>query len=182
MAGKPFPAHWVLEMQDLLFSGESKIIYLPKKLKTMKKIIILTAALLIGTASVFAQWDVNVSWYYPQDADCQPANLPAQGTYVIKIILNIFDDVNGNQVTSPNPINYEALSELDTYFTEAQCQVSDYCDESHDDTPLFTVTATVAFVNTATPTVFCCFAKNHVSGLTCNDFYTSTVEVEVVFD
>ncbi|RLD76559.1 MAG: hypothetical protein DRJ07_16130, partial [Bacteroidetes bacterium] len=45
MAGKPFPAHWVLEMQELLFSGESKIIYLPKKLKTMKKI---TTLLLIA--------------------------------------------------------------------------------------------------------------------------------------
>lgn len=148
----------------------------------MKKLITLIAVFLIGTASVFAQWDVDVVWSYDQNDDCQPANLPSQGTYVIKIILNIFDDANGNQVTSPNPINTEALSELDTYFSEAQCQVSDYCDESHDDTPIFTVTATVAFVNTATPTLFYCFAKGETPNLTCNSFYTGTILVEVDFD
>lgn len=95
----------------------------------MKKILILTAVFLMGTASVFAQWDCNVEWEYLQEADCQPEHLPQQNTYFIKITLDIYDVANSEQVTNPNPVKTEAITELETNFTEAQCQVKDYCDD-----------------------------------------------------
>ncbi len=134
----------------------------------------------MGTASVFAQWDCNVEWEYLQEADCQPEHLPQQNTYFIKITLDIYDVANSEQVTNPNPVKTEAITELETNFTEAQCQVKDYCDDDPPNAPSFTVTALVEFVNTATQETFC-YAIGYSSGVTCNVFY-NTALVEVVFD
>lgn len=146
----------------------------------MKKLLVLTAVLLFGTASVFAQWDCDVTWTYDQDDNCQPKNLPSQGTYIIRITLNIYDVANSEQVTAPNPVNTEAITELDTNFGEAQCQVMDYCDDDPYNQPSFTVTALVEFVSTTTQETFC-YATGQITGITCTQFY-NTVEVPVEFD
>ena len=147
----------------------------------MKKFITLLAVFLIGTASVFAQWDCDVTWSYPPEADCQPEHLPQQHTYIIKITLYIYDVANGNeQVTVPNPVNTEVITELETNFTEAQCQVKDYCDDDPPNNPSFTVTALVEFVNTATQQPFCS-AYNIETGITCSEFY-NTFGIHVNFD
>ena len=146
----------------------------------MKKLIILAAMLLIGTASVFAQWDCDVTWSYDQNADCQPSNLPSQGTYEIQITLQIYDVANSVLLTSPYPVNTEDLTATSTNFSAAQCEVEDYCEDSHNNTPSFTVIAVVEFVETTTSETYC-WAHKTETGLTCNDFY-NTVEVEVVFN
>ncbi len=146
----------------------------------MKKLITLLAVLLIGTASVFAQWDCDVTWTYNPNSDCSPEELPSQNFH-IEITLDIFDAANSNQITSPDPINTEALTEFSTYFTEAQCQLKDYCDLDHDDTPSFTVTAKVAFVHNTTQEEYC-YAYGQVTGKTCTQFYNSQVIVPVVFN
>ena len=146
----------------------------------MKKIITLLAVFLIGTASVFAQWDCDVTWSYDPDDDCQPANLPTSGTYGIKITLDIYDNANGEQVTDPNPVNTEIVTALGTNFTEAQCQVKDYCDEFHDYPPSFTVTVVVEFVGSNTLATFCSGAGQQAN-VTCDDFY-NTYQIAAIFD
>ena len=147
----------------------------------MKKIITLLAVILFGTASVFAQWDCDVTWSYNPDDDCQPKNLPTSGTYGIKITLDIYDNANGEQVTDPNPVNTELITALSTNFTEAQCQVKDYCDGNPPNTPSFTVTAVVEFVDSNTLETFC-YGTGQITGKTCTQFYNSEVSVPVEFD
>jgi len=146
----------------------------------MKKLITLLAVFLIGTASVFAQWDCDVTWSYLPNADCCPEELPSQN-YGIRIELDIYDLANTEQITNPNPTNYEDLDDFSTYFNETQCQVKDYCEKDHDDTPSFTVTATVTFYNLTTQEDYC-YAIGQVTGKTCTQFYNSNVVVPVVFN
>ena len=147
----------------------------------MKKIITLLAVILFGTASVFAQWDCDVTWSYNPDDDCQPKNLPTSGTYGIRITLDIKDVANGGaQVTNPNPVNTEIISALSTNFTEAQCQVKDYCDGNPPNTPSFTVTVVVEFVDSNTSETFC-YGSGQEAGVTCNDFY-NTYAIEAEFN
>ena len=147
----------------------------------MKKLFILAAMLLIGAASVFAQWVCDVTWSYPQDADCQPDNLPSQGIYKIKITLQVYDVANSVLLTSPYPVNTEELTETSTYFNASQCNVEDYCEISHDNTPSFTITALVEFYCTTTQQTFC-YASGVTSGFSCNDFYNGDGDVDVVFN
>lgn len=132
----------------------------------------LLAVLLFGTVSVFAQWDCDVSWDYDPGDDCQPENLPSQNTYFIRVTLSIYDVANTEQVTDPNPENTELESALDSYFDETQCQVEDYCDGNPPNTPSFTVTVLVEFVNSSTLETFC-FGTGQETGVTCTDFYNT---------
>ena len=147
----------------------------------MKKLATLLAVFLIGTASVFAQWDCDVTWSYLDDDDCQPKNLPTSGTFGIRITLDIKDVANGGaQVTVPNPVNTEIISAFGTNFTEAQCQVKDYCDSNPPNQPSFTVTAYVEFVDSNTFQTFCS-GLGQETNRTCNDF-SNTVVVDVGFN
>ncbi len=148
----------------------------------MKKLATLLAVFLIGATSVFAQYDCDVSWIYPQDADCTPEHLPSQGTYHIEVTLVIYDWVNDKYPTGANPpVNTVSTSATSTNFSAAQCGVSDYCDESHDDTPEFYIYAKVAFVS-STSQEFCSDNGDNTNGLSCNDFYNGLAAVQVVMD
>ena len=149
----------------------------------MKKLITLLAVFLMGAASVFAQYDCDVSWSYLQDADCQPEHLPSQGTYHIEVTLWIYDNANGEWVTPYNdpPIKSVSTSATSTNFSAAQCGVSDYCDESHDNTPNFYLYAKVAFVDSSSQE-YCSDTGSDTDGLSCNDFYNGLAIVEVVMD
>ncbi len=149
----------------------------------MKKLITLLAVFMIGTASVFAQWDCDVTWYYPQDADCTPENLPQQGTYHIEVTLMIYDNANGEWVTSLSnpPVNTESLDATLSNFTKEQCGVSDYCDESHDNTPNFYIYAKVAFKDSSS-TEYCSDDNTNTTGFSCNDFYNGLATVNVTMN
>ena len=149
----------------------------------MKKLIILTAALLLGVGSVFAQsaWEVKVDWSYNSPFYCSPDGLPSQN-YIIAIKLEIKDVANGSTIiTDLNTINTVGLGLQTTTFSAAQAKVEDYCDDYHDNTPNFTVTVTVSFVELATPPTIYCFEENGDSGLSCNDFYNG-VQIPVSFN
>ncbi len=148
----------------------------------MKKLITLLAVLLLGTASVFAQWDCDVTWDYGPNTDCSPEDLPSQGTYVIEVTLTIYDEANGVYVTPLNdlPVNEESISATSSIFSEAQCRVSDYCDESHDNTPNFYINAKVAFVSSGQE--FCSDNDTNYEGFSCNQFYNSAAYVEVTLN
>jgi len=145
----------------------------------MKKIITLLAVFLIGTASVFAQWDCDVNWTYALNADCTPENLPQDGTYHIEVTLIIYDVANSEYVAGP--VNTESLGAMTSNFTAAQCGVSDYCDESHDNTPNFYLYAKVAFVSSSSQE-FCSDNGQNTGGFSCNGFYIGPVEVDVTMD
>ena len=148
----------------------------------MKKLATLLAVFLIGTASVFAQWDCDVNWTYALDADCTPENLPQQGTYHIEVTLTIYDVANGEYVTGTAlALNTESLSATTSNFTADQCGVSDYCDESHDNTPNFYLYAVVAFVSSSSQ-VFCSDNGQNTVGFSCNGFYIGPVVVNVIMD
>ena len=148
----------------------------------MKKIITLLAVFLIGTASVFAQYDCDVTWSYPPSADCTPEHLPQQGTYHIEVTLVIHDWVNDKYPTGANPpVNTVSTSSTATNFSAAQCGVSAYCDESHDDTPEFRIYAKVAFVS-STSQEYCSTNGQNLTGYSCNDFYNGLAFVEVEMD
>ena len=148
----------------------------------MKNLITLLAILLLGSASVFAQWDCDVTWTYPLDANCTPANLPAQGTYHIEVTLIVYDQANGEYVTGVNPpVNNVSTSATTSNFSAAQCGVSAYCDESHDNTPNFYIYAIVAFVS-STSQEFCSGNGQNTIGLSCNDFYNGQAVVYVTMD
>jgi hypothetical protein len=149
----------------------------------MKKIIILFAMLLIGVGSVLAQYDCDVYWNYPSGANCTPEHLPAQGTYHIEVTLWIYDIANSEWVTPAGnpPINIENTSAQSTNFSAAQCGVSDYCDESHDNTPVFYVYAKVAFVDSASQE-YCSGNGGNDTEPRCSDFYNSLVSVTVEMD
>ncbi|HOX79177.1 MAG TPA: hypothetical protein PLW31_14195 [Bacteroidales bacterium] len=149
----------------------------------MKKIITLVCMLLIGVSCVLAQYDCNVYWTYPPGADCTPKNLPAQGTYHIEVTLWIYDIANAEWVTPSGnpPINNESTSATSTNFSAAQCGVSDYCDESHDNTPVFYLYGKVAFVDSSSQE-FCSDNGQNTNGLSCNDFYNSLAAVQVTMN
>ena len=148
----------------------------------MKKIITLFAVLLFGTASVFAQYDCDVTWNYLPDADCTPENLPQQGTYHIKVTLVIYDWVNDKYPTgATGSVKNVSIGTTSTNFSAAQCGVSDYCDESHDDTPEFYIYANVAFVS-STSQEFCSDNGENTIGYSCNDFYNGLAFVDVDMD
>ncbi len=149
----------------------------------MKKLITLLAVFLIGTASVFAQYDCDVTWSYPPSADCTPEHLPSQGTYHIEVTLAIYDNANGEWVTPLNdlPVNEESTSALSSNFSAAQCLVSDYCDESHDNTPIFYLYAEVAFFDSSSEE-YCSSSGQNTTGYSCNDFYNGQATVHVTMN
>ena len=127
----------------------------------MNKLIILTVALLLGVGSVFAQsaWEVKVDWGYSSPFDCSPGVMPSDN-YGIAIKLEIVDTENGpTTITDPNTINTVGLGATTTTFSAAQAKVEDYCDDYHDNTPSFTVTVSVAFVELSTGVPYCYWHK-----------------------
>lgn len=135
----------------------------------MKKLLILTAALLIGLASSFAQvYKVNVSW---TNGTCSGGDI----TDVFDVYVSIYDDANskwaeaGVMVTA----NSSAIN-IDVPVPAME----DYCDGTYDYTPSFTVYATVKRMDytTPSPTENCSGSKN-VGPRDCHDFYSSSVDV-----
>lgn len=147
----------------------------------MNKLLILTAALLLGVGSVFAQsaWEVKVDWQYNSPYDCSPDALPSQN-YGIAIKLEIVDMANGpTTITDQNTINTVGLGITTTTFSSAQAKVEDYCDDYHDNTPSFTVTVSVAFVELSTGVPYC-YVTDDFPNYSCNDFYNGVlVEVDL---
>jgi len=122
----------------------------------MKKLIILTVALLLGVGSVLAQgpWEVLVTWSYHHPYDCLNTNVPSTD-YGMAITLDIYDVANNAQITNPNPVNTVGLYETETLFSSAQAQVETYCEKSLNNTPSFKVTVTVAIVKFSPQEVYC---------------------------
>lgn len=99
----------------------------------MKKLIILTAALLLGVGSVLAQgnWEVKAEWSIDPNSDC--LDLPSQ-YYGFQICLTIYDIANEEYVVQ-DECNTEDWGETSTIFTAAQTQLQAYCNDSHSKTP-----------------------------------------------
>jgi len=141
----------------------------------MKKLILLLAAILIGVSASFAQvYKVKVSW---NDADCE-CNGTVSGSF-FKIKLSIYDDANSTWVIQNKQANTSDATAGDIDIDVPE--VSDYCDQSHENTPSFTTSATVWLMcdTTNPPTAVCSGSKN-VGPRTCHDFYSSTVTVSQI--
>ncbi|MDX9906796.1 MAG: hypothetical protein RBS55_09445 [Bacteroidales bacterium] len=144
----------------------------------MKKIIILFAMLLIGAGSVSAQlpaYTVKVSWTYQFPYYCQSE---LSSNYVFVVTLDIYDVVNGVQVTDPNTYQTEDWDETYTLFADTETQIEDWCDQAPK-TPSLRVTARVNMVNISTQDVYCW--REGIGYSTCYDFSNAGLEIQVTF-
>lgn len=127
----------------------------------MKKLITLFAVLLVGAGSVFAQYDVDVSWSYDSPYNCQSQ---LSSDYEFKITLDIYDVVNDVQVV--NVSNTEDWDETGTTFTPAQTGIEDWCDKATS-TPNLRIAVMVEMVHKTTQNVYCYkYAVQY--NITCN--------------
>jgi len=131
----------------------------------MKKLIILFIAILFGAATSFATNPptVRVEWAI---GTC--VCVPASANDYYKITISIYDNANSIWVytnftrTTADTDGYEILFEVE--------DMPDYCKDSHPNTPSFTVTATVWYIQTTPdPDVECCTASEVLTG-NCHDF------------
>ncbi len=142
----------------------------------MKKIIILLAVFLIGTASVFAApYEVIVSWGYISPFYCQSE---LSNEYEFKITLEIYDVVNDVQVTLTS--NTENWDETETTFSAAQTGVEDWCDEATK-TPNLRVTVLVEMVLISNPNNAYCDEYSTVYK-TCGQFSSGAVTFNLQFN
>jgi hypothetical protein len=114
----------------------------------MKKLIILFAILLIGASRVSAQgpYQVLVHWEHASPFYCQSE---LSSNYVFVVTLNIYDVVNGVEVT--DDFNIESWTTTSSTF---DTDVEDWCIEAPK-TPNLRVHVTVNMVNTSTHVVYC---------------------------
>ena len=131
----------------------------------MKKLIILFTVLLFAIGAGYAQNDptVNISW---DDTDCDCTTSSVNDYF--KVSFSVYDDANSREVIT-NRIGYSS-SPTDEYIIMDAGEVLGYCQQSHDFTPSFTVSATVWFYeSTPDPDVVCCsgFESNQAD---CRDF------------
>ena len=138
----------------------------------MKKTIMLTAVLLMGAVSIFAQnaWEVKVEWSFSPDSDCH-TQLTSNHGYIV--FITIYDAANETTVVQ-NIYNLEDWTDLESTFTGAQTTVQAYCNDSHTYTPSFNVYATVRIYHLSTQSVLC-YESESTSGWSCNDFSNGNV-------
>lgn len=147
----------------------------------MRKIIILTAALLLGVGSIFAQsaWEVKAEWTFTQDSDCH-TQLTSNHGYRIDLL--IYDDANSDNV-SKDEYNLESWTELSTIFPPSKTKVQAYCGDTHPYTPSFSVYITVRIYHLSTHAVICT-ENGSSSGWSCSDFSTGGLVIvdDILFD
>ncbi len=141
----------------------------------MKKLITLFAILLFGTASVFAQYDVNVSWGYISPFYCQSE---LSNEYEFNITLDIYDVVNEKQVALVT--NTEDWDETGTTFTAAQTNIENWCD-SATSTPNLRIRVLAEMALITDPNDVYCY-KYDIKYKTCNYCINSTVNFNLLFD
>ena len=141
----------------------------------MKKLITLLAVFLMGTASVFAQYDVNVSWGYNSPFYCQSE---LSNEYEFNITLDIYDVVNEKQVALET--NTEDWDETGTIFTAAQTGIENWCD-SATSTPNLRISVIVEMALITNPNDVYCY-KFDTDNKTCNYCSNTTVYFTLQFD
>lgn len=146
----------------------------------MKKLMIILALLLCGGGSIYAQdaWEVYVDWNYYSPYNCT-SQLSSEYTIIVHLVIT--DVANSVTVTPPNTyhqIDWDDPTE--TTFNESETGVKTYCEDSHDNTPNFTVAATVAIVHISTQSIFC-IESDSDTGVSCSEFYYDGVALEIAF-
>jgi hypothetical protein len=144
----------------------------------MKKILILFAMLLIGAGRLSAQdpYTVDVDWSYISPFYCQSE---LSSDYVFVVTLNIYDVINGVEVTDPNTYNIESWTALSSNFGPDDTNVADWCDEATK-TPNLRVHVVVSMVNIHTQEVYC--YRESIVYRTCYQFSTSGVGMSFIFN
>ena len=128
----------------------------------MKKFIIIIAALLMGVSASFAQDPiVRVSW--TDDCYC----VPNSALDYYKVTISIYDNANSTWVISNT--TYETDDTQPIYLDITVSEMLDYCHDSHPNTPSFTVSASVWYIQMGvTPPEECCTNSNSESA-DCRD-------------
>lgn len=140
----------------------------------MKKIITLLAVLLFGTASVFAQWDVDVSWDFTPSSECHTQLTSQHG---FRVTLEIKDTANDSIVSTPVQ-TYISWAATGTNFAGNETKVEDYCDGNQGTTPIFRVIAYVEIYHLSTNSVICDKYESN-SGISCSQF-SNGVEIPTI--
>ncbi|RLD42426.1 MAG: hypothetical protein DRI89_07325 [Bacteroidetes bacterium] len=142
----------------------------------MKKIITLLAVFLMGTASVFAQYDVDVAWFYAAPFYCQ-SELTAD--YEFNITLEVYDVVNDEQVVLvTNTVDWD---ETGTTFTAAQTGIQDWCIKATK-TPSLRISVLVEMALISDPDDVYCYKYGIQYNKTCNWFSSNTVSFNLTFN
>lgn len=143
----------------------------------MKKILILLAAILFGISASFAQgvYTVTVSWQ-DNDNDCECEGTIA-GSY-FEATIDLYDDANGEDVIT----DLSETAAVDKTSVDIPVDdVEDYCNEQHQFTPSFTVTAIVKYMCDATnPPTSVCSGTEDDSAISCHDFYNDKIPVPTI--
>ena len=142
----------------------------------MKKLITLLAVFLLGVGSVFAQYDVDVSWGYATPFYCQSQ---LTNEYEFNITLDIYDVVNSEQVALVT--NTEDWDETSTTFTPAQTNIENWCD-SATSTPNLRISVLVEMALISDPNDVYCYRYDIQYNKTCNWCSSNTVNFYLQFD
>lgn len=143
----------------------------------MKKIMTLLAVLLFGTASVFAQWDVDVTWGFTPSSDCHTQLTSQHG---FRVTLEIKDTANDSIVSTPvqSDISWTATG---TNFDGNETKVEDYCDGNQGTTPIFRVIAHVEIYHLSTYNIIC-DKYSYDTGISCSEFNIGVALPEITFN
>lgn len=141
----------------------------------MNKIITLLAFLLFGTASVLAQYDVDVSWSYVSPFYCQSE---LSNEYEFNITLDIYDIVNNEQVV--NITNSVDWDETGITFTDVQTGIEDWCDQATS-TPNLRIIVLVEMALISDPNDVYCWRADVVYK-TCFYCSSNTVSFDLQFN
>ncbi len=143
----------------------------------MKRIIILTAALLLGVGSIFAQdaWEVRVEWTYNVNSTCDD-QLSAEYGFVAAI--TVHDAANGKTVidNATETDDYSA-----SYIDFDASAVQTYCNSTPPPTytPSFNIYVSVRIVHLSTHAILCSVTDTF-SPYSCSDF-SDGIKVEPEF-
>ncbi len=138
----------------------------------MKKLILILAAILFGVSANFAQvYKVKVSW---NDDNCE-CNGTVSGSY-FKVQISIYDDANSTWVVQNKQANTSDAT-ADHIVIDVP-EVSNYCNQSHENTPSFTTSASVWFMcDTTNPPSAVCSGSGNIGPKNCHDFYSNTINI-----
>ena len=151
--------------------GKFTLFIINLKFKTMKKLFLLSIAMLIGMSFSFAQYELIVTWN-AESVNCT-CGAGIDSTFNITILIR--DTANENEF---DPIYTSADGSTNSKSIDAGF-IEDYCEEYHDYTPVFYIRATVVLHCDDNPPFDSCDNTVNHGPESCYSFSQDDIDVDV---
>lgn len=137
----------------------------------MKKILLLSIAMLLGMSVSFAQYELNVTWN-AGSVNCT-CGVGIDSTFNITVVIRDTDNEHDFDPIYTSADGSENSKSIPVGFIE------DYCEEYHDYTPVFYIRATVVFHCDDNPPFDACDGTVNHGPESCYSFSQGDITVPV---